>query len=1102
MLSETSCPSRPSPDLLWYHARRAWDAGGCHVELCSEEPVKAPRAVAALSLGLVSFGFLGCRQRAERLRFVEPRLTGDAYGPCQTDRGTSGLIPAAVCGESAGPLITDGVVVPGNAPPVRRGPAPKPPDSGGEISELGEFLSQSDVQRLSRAIRGLERRSVDVPADAQNWSDLSAAYLVRAQRAEEPQDLLRAYGAADQAVHLDGALPAARFNRALSLERLVLLPEALAAWQEYRQLDATSGWATEAQKHIEALSRPPASAQWDQQQERLERAALAGRPNEVEAIVRSYRQAAREYAEQKLFGLWADAAAAGQSEAAADRLRVLRGIGDALVKVNGEHLVRDSVAVIDSLSGGDAGRWQDLIEAHRAWRDGFAAYRVRNCPLAVAKLSAARNTLAGLGSPLALRAEFCLVGCDYLIHRFARGLAGAERLAQKVKNIKYGGLRGNLFHAKGTLEDALGRTRDAIADYGRMQTEFRNLGEGENIATASGLLGRPLRLLGRKQQAWRFIYQSLQVAPDLRNETARANIFMTAGDAALREGADAAALAFQQARVRCALRADPLAAVEALTWLARLQEHAGDRVSARATLQEAKARIGRLEESQARRRSADLAMIEGEMQVEEDPRRAVDLLTTALDVYQEDQNFLFSLQTLLARGRAQRRLGDGRAAEGDLDAALGLYDRLGEKLSQEDLRLAFLEETAGVFDEMVSLQAEHDPDLAFAYADRARTRVLPGSVSELWVQRDADPGRLLAAEPQPLPLDEIRRRLPAGTTLVQFFVLPDRVLIWRLRRDEKGPGFFVRSIPRGELETAAEKLQDFESTQQWEKARTQLFDLLLRPWLASVPAGERIVLIPDKMLHRVPFAALQDRATGKLLIESHPLAVAPSATLYVRALERQALQRPAGRSAGLVVGDPAVDRTLFFDLPDLPKSAAEARQVAALTGSLLLAREDARKPDFLAAAKQADWIHFSGHALIDAHDPLLSKLVLAPAGEGDPGVLTAQEIYSLRLARTRLVVLAACDTGNEYIPGSEGSTSLARAFLAAGVPAVVASLWSVDDQETAALFAAFHQFLAAGEDPVDALRKAQLQRLHAGGGQAGRSMRAWAAFEVIGASAE
>jgi CHAT domain-containing protein len=237
--------------------------------------------------------------------------------------------------------------------------------------------------------------------------------------------------------------------------------------------------------------------------------------------------------------------------------------------------------------------------------------------------------------------------------------------------------------------------------------------------------------------------------------------------------------------------------------------------------------------------------------------------------------------------------------------------------------------------------------------------------------------------------------------------------------------------------------------------------------------------------------------------------VAPSATLYVRAVERQRAdsRRPPGR--GLVIGDPAVNRRFFSELSSLGESAQEAAVVAKRSGAALLTGGGAVKSAILTAAPRADWIHFSGHALIDPRHPLRSKLVLAADAPDDPGVLTAQEVYALRLDRTRLVVLAACDTGDEYIPGSEGVTSLARAFLAAGVPTVVASLWSVDDKETSVLFDAFHQAWASrrdavaegARDPVDALRAAQLAMIHSSQ-PADRSPRAWAAFEVLGASAQ
>jgi CHAT domain-containing protein len=498
-------------------------------------------------------------------------------------------------------------------------------------------------------------------------------------------------------------------------------------------------------------------------------------------------------------------------------------------------------------------------------------------------------------------------------------------------------------------------------------------------------------------------------------------------------------------------------------------------------------------------RRADTAMIEGSLLLREDPRRAISLLTSALAVYQEQKVPVLVLPALLARARARELAGDETGTEQDLREGLETYESLGKSLSGQSLRLAFLSTTSEVFDQMIAWQAKRDPDLAFAYADRALTRVLPGSASRLWLEDAAEKDRLLAAEPQPLPLREILPQLPADTTLVQFAVLPDRVLIWRLRRE--GSALYQQPIPRDALEQSVAKLQRSgrHETAAWRKSSAELFDLLVRPWLSGEKKGQRLVFVPDKVLHRVAFATLYDAAAGRFLIEDHTIACAPSATLYVNALARQ---RRLGKALGkgLVVGEPALDLEHFPTLLPLRAAAEEARRLVKLSGAVLLLEKDADKSSFLNAATHADWIHFAGHAVIDPRNLLLSKLMLAPGRDGDPGWLTAREIYSLKLDGTRLVVLAACDTGNEYVPGSDGETSLARAFLAAGVPTVVATLRDVDDETTARLFEEFHQRMLAGADPADALRDAQLAMLRSGR-EADRSPAAWGPFEVIGASA-
>jgi CHAT domain-containing protein/tetratricopeptide (TPR) repeat protein len=116
---------------------------------------------------------------------------------------------------------------------------------------------------------------------------------------------------------------------------------------------------------------------------------------------------------------------------------------------------------------------------------------------------------------------------------------------------------------------------------------------------------------------------------------------------------------------------------------------------------------------------------------------------------------------------------------------------------------------------------------------------------------------------------------------------------------------------------------------------------------------------------------------------------------------------------------------------------------------------------------------------------VLSGLVLAGAnlpGSGDDllahddrGILTAEAIAGLDLAGLDLVVLSACETGLGLVGGGEGVFGLQRAFHLAGAHNVVASLWKVDDQATAALMALFYNNLwRQGKPQLEALREAQL----------------------------
>ena len=104
----------------------------------------------------------------------------------------------------------------------------------------------------------------------------------------------------------------------------------------------------------------------------------------------------------------------------------------------------------------------------------------------------------------------------------------------------------------------------------------------------------------------------------------------------------------------------------------------------------------------------------------------------------------------------------------------------------------------------------------------------------------------------------------------------------------------------------------------------------------------------------------------------------------------------------------------------------------------------------------------------------------------------------MKLTRTRLVVLSACQTGIERSYRGEGAIGLARPFIAAGVPVVVASFWEVDSEATANLMISFHNHRKKERiSSVEALRRAQLDAIHNSQPNE-RATFGWAAFVAIG----
>lgn len=115
----------------------------------------------------------------------------------------------------------------------------------------------------------------------------------------------------------------------------------------------------------------------------------------------------------------------------------------------------------------------------------------------------------------------------------------------------------------------------------------------------------------------------------------------------------------------------------------------------------------------------------------------------------------------------------------------------------------------------------------------------------------------------------------------------------------------------------------------------------------------------------------------------------------------------------------------------------------------------------------------AAHATLNVTAPLFSRIVLVPDSKND-GFLDVRRIYDLDLReKTNLVVLSACQTVLGKLSSGDEVIGLNRAFLYAGSPSVIASLWSVREKPTGELMEAFFGHLHEGMCKGEALRAAQ-----------------------------
>jgi CHAT domain-containing protein/tetratricopeptide (TPR) repeat protein len=977
---------------------------------------------------------------------------------------------------------------------AREGAYRRAPGEEQELAQL-ELLAG----RPRRAVLLLEQVVRRPGASAEVLSDLCAAYLALSERERDPRAAMEALDAADLAVALNPRLAEARFNRALAFERLSLLQAAIEEWRRFLELDPASGWASEAETRGAALAAHLSAVEDAPGRERreIQHAAETGGEADLLRHVAQDPQVARELVEEELLPAWA-AASATDRVAAARLSTAAEEIARALASVAHDRFLADVVARVRQaeaapLRGSLAA---SLAEAHLRLGEGRRSLSGHRVAQAIPALAAAAETFDRLNSPAALLARLHLASCRYQQHETGRALAMLRALAADPRLGTYPSLAGRVDWLTGLLEARQINGARSLAAYDRALRHFQALPESASEAHLEILIAEELDYLGRFDAAWDHRYRALAWSAGREHGLAVYNVLDDTVSAVLAAGDRALALHFQDRLLSVA--ADLGQPEErAFSRLRRARIfHALDRDREAATdLAAAAGELGGMDAAMRWAIEAEIAVVDSELSGLHDPRTAVADLTRAIEFQRAG-----GLEPLLPELRRQRahfheEAGDLKAAEADLALGIAEVENQRSRVDPGQVRIPLFDQAAPLFEAMVTLQLKlgRDED-AFATAERSRARILldqlpPGSLAGPEV-------RWLAAgrsgrEPGTPP------RLPPRTVVVEFAQSEGRLITWLVSRSG------VRKIdampPLAPIAADAQGLRT--ALQAGDRARTldllgRLHEALVAPWQPDVAEGDLVVFVPTGPLYGIPFAALRASATGRFLVEDHPSAVAASATVFVAAFAKERPTGPAPYGRALLIANPVGTAAGEgeSDLPLLPRAEDEATEISRLyPESQLLLRGEATRSSVLAALPSSEMVHFATHVL-DALDPRRARLLLAAGADGRAGDLYGDEIAALRLPRTRLVVLAGCNSAGGMLSASEGALGLAHAFQAAGVPVVLSSLWDLEDGAAARLFVHFHRLVRAGTSPVEALRAAQLAEIARGDA----ADWTWAALEMVG----
>ena len=1052
----------------------------------------------------VAKGLAALNAAYSKVRPVESRISALSYARLSTQRGpTSQIVEAEQ--RRAELILLDARV---------KRPTPE------VLHALGQFyITQKD---FDSAIRELEETVKTTSTNPNLLNDLGAAWLEKGKSDLDKEKTgnpnagsgLAALGKSltyiNQALAHDSNLPAGIFNRALCFEYLLLPHQAAQEWQHYLDTDSSSPWSGEAREHLKLLQqlRENSSQTNDQVLTDFLTAYKSRADDKAWQLISVTRDdLSGTSISQQLLDQYLNASINNRKDDEKHLIDALTYVGDLEATRGQEYYTRDLASLCQSLT---LKQKVTLVRARGLMKTGYQAYGGSAKTKDMLEIfEMAEKAFEAAGDRVEVNhAKFWIAYCLLENLDSKRSMAQLTELADHCSTLNYRWLVMRATHAISSAKYNLKEYSKSIEYSLNSLALAEQVGDKIGEFNALDLLTEYFRVINNPRQSFNSVVRSqrllgccaLNLIKVWRHYGIVAMAFYSAGlyDAAIE---------YQQEALRRALASSDTSMI-CLSYAhlglmyAKLGNFTEALKSARFAYE-----IAAKHALESEDRTAMLAYVSlqlGHLYREaNDCENALKNYSQSIEIYDRLKYRTHVFQPHKGRLICYLKEKNDALIQAELQQTVALMEDNRSTILEDDNRNKFFDVEQSVYDLAIGYVFQKLPDglEAFRYSEASRARSLLDHIQG----RNIDPASVRHAKVfTPLSLEAIKQQLPSANQILEYTVLEDQTLIWIIDRDITEVG--VARISRGELETRVrhylQSVSDRNSSlDDIGKQAKELFDLLIRPVEPWLDKEKQLNIVPDKILNALPFNSLITSASGRLLVEDYSISYAPSATvLAIVSTEAKTIDslRP---ERILAVGNPRLEDNRYPLLPTLKDAEREVQQIWEFyqRGNKLIGA-DATKQTVLSELIDADVVHFAVHAIEEEQDEMHSRLALAKtktkSGDDDR---EAREIYQLKLRKTRLVVLSACQTGSGRYYAGEGTLSLARAFLVSGVPVVVSSLWPVDSQATSELMFNFHRLRKQGLSTAEALRRAQLALLSSPENRF-RHPYYWSAFSVLGGS--